>query len=253
MKNYKPKACGWCEKEFTPTAPRGTYCSDECRRARNCDRMRKYHAAIRERKQEAHRKSYEANKEAILKQEREREQNKKERIRKQKRKYYEANKEKCLERQHKYYRANRERLIKQRRERDAANADKIRARRRKYLEANREAINERIKKWRSNNPDKVGEATARRARAELEGNATPKLIEAKWEASDKTCILCGQPIDLDAKAPHPNSRTLEHLMPISRGGRHDMDNIDFAHYSCNASKRDKTLEEYREWGKQARR
>lgn len=47
------------------------------------------------------------------------------------------------------------------------------------------------------------------------------------------------------------SRTLEHLTPIARGGRHDIDNIGFAHYGCNASKQDKTLEEYRERRKQA--
>lgn len=250
-RNYKPKTCAWCGKEFTPTTPRGTYCSYQCRRARNRARMRKYHATIREREQESRRKYYKLNKEAILEQERERERNKKERTCERKRKYYEANKEKCLERQRKYYHANRERLIKQRREYDAINASKIRAYRRKYFETNREAINERIKKWRANNPDKVGEATARRARAELDGNATPQLIKAKWEASDKTCILCGNPIDPKVKAPNPNSRTLEHLTPIIRGGRHDMDNLDFAHYGCNASKRDKTLEEYRAWQQQA--
>ena len=27
----------------------------------------------------------------------------------------------------------------------------------------------------------------------------------------------------------------------------DLDNIDFAHYGCNAQKQDRTLEEYREW------
>lgn len=39
----------------------------------------------------------------------------------------------------------------------------------------------------------------------------------------------------------------EHLTPIARGGRHDLDNIDFTHYGCNAQKQDRTLEEYREW------
>jgi 5-methylcytosine-specific restriction endonuclease McrA len=85
---------------------------------------------------------------------------------------------------------------------------------------------------------------ARRAQAELEGSATPKLVEAKWEAGDKTCILCGQPIDPTLKAPHNMSRTIEHLTPIARGGKHDLDNIDFAHWGCNASKGTKTLEEY---------
>lgn len=49
------------------------------------------------------------------------------------------------------------------------------------------------------------------------------------------------------KAPHNMSRTIEHLTPIARGGRHDIDNIDFTHYGCNSSKGAKTLEEYREW------
>ncbi len=43
------------------------------------------------------------------------------------------------------------------------------------------------------------------------------------------------------------ARTIEHLTPIIRGGRHDLDNIDFAHRACNTRKRDKTLEEYRAW------
>lgn len=139
------------------------------------------------------------------------------RIREYKRKYYEANIRKILERERKRYKANRERICRQRRT------------------------------WRANNPDKVGAAEARRAKAELEGNATPKLIEAKWEEGDHACILCGEPIDPTLKAPHSASRTIEHLTPIARGGRHDIDNIDFAHYGCNAQKKDRTLEEYREW------
>ena len=77
-------------------------------------------------------------------------------------------------------------------------------------------------------------------------NATPELIKAKWEASDKTCCLCGLPIDRTLRPPHPDSYTLEHLTPITRGGRHDIDNIGFAHRGCNSSKGAKTLEEYME-------
>jgi 5-methylcytosine-specific restriction endonuclease McrA len=42
------------------------------------------------------------------------------------------------------------------------------------------------------------------------------------------------------------SRTIEHLTPITRGGRHDLDNIDFAHYGCNSSKGARTTEEHME-------
>ena len=43
------------------------------------------------------------------------------------------------------------------------------------------------------------------------------------------------------------SLTLEHLTPISRGGKHDLDNLGFSHRACNTSKGSKTLEEYRAW------
>ncbi len=172
-------------------------------------------------KRERSRSRYAANREEILTRNREYVKANKRRVREYKRKYYEANIRKILERERKRYKANSERICEQRRT------------------------------WRANNPDKVGAAEARRTQAELEGNATPKLIEAKRESGDKTCVLCGDPIDPTLKAPHNMSRTIEHLTPIARGGRHDLDNIAFAHYGCNARKQDRTLEEYREWLKQA--
>lgn len=211
--HFKPKACAWCGTEFVPTAPRSTYCTPECIKAKNRERMRKYHATN---KDSAH-------------------------------EYYTANKERILEKAREYRQANKERLHEHRRKYDKANRERIRERNRAWRNANKETANESTRRWRANNPDKVGAATARRAKAELEGNATPKLIEAKWEAGNKTCILCGEPINPTLKAPHNASRTIEHLTPIARGGRHDLDNIDFAHYGCNARKQDRTLEEYREW------
>lgn len=107
-----------------------------------------------------------------------------------------------------------------------------------------------MKRWAVRNPDKVAAYRARRAQAELEGNATRELIDAKWEASNKTCCLCGARIDDTLDSPHPMSRTLEHLTPIARGGTHNLDNIDFAHRACNTKKGPKTLDEYRDWVKQ---
>ena len=106
-----------------------------------------------------------------------------------------------------------------------------------------------MKQWAVRNPDKVAAFKVRRAQAELEGNATRELINTKWEASNKTCCLCGTRIDDTLDSPHPMSRTLEHLTPIARGGTHNLDNIDFAHRTCNNKKGSKTLDEYREWMK----
>ena len=109
-------------------------------------------------------------------------------------------------------------------------------RQREYYQANKEVFARLRRKWRANNPDAVSASAARRAHAELEGNATLELIEAKWQTSDKTYILCGKPIDDTVPLRQPASRTIEHLTPIARGGRHDLYNIAFAHWSCNSSK-----------------
>lgn len=243
MANYKPKACAWRETEFTPTAPRATYCTPECFKAKNRERMRKYHATHKD----ADREYYTASKERILERSREYRQANKEKINDYKRRHYHANRDHYVENMRKYYADNKGRLHEHRRKYDEANRERIRERDRAWRNANRETVNESIRRWRANNPDKVGAAAARRAKAELEGNTTPKLIETKREAGDKTCILCGEPIDPTLKAPHNKSHTIEHLTPMARGGRHDIDNIDFAHYGCNAQKQDGTPEEYREW------
>ena len=240
MANYKPKLCAWCGTEFTPNSARSKYCTPEhyedAHRKQALDHYyenrRKDPAAIRKRD----RAYYEANKERIRKQASKRYKANIEHIRKRDRAYRQANREKIQRQARAYYENNKARIL-----------EYSRAYSREWRTANPEREREQRRRWRANNPDKVGKATARRAQVELEGNATPELIQAKWEASNKTCILCGNPIDPTLPSRHPMSLTIEHLTPIARGGTHNINNLDFAHFSCNASKGAKTLEEYREW------
>lgn len=232
MANYKPKACKCCGAKFKPTSSRTAYCSTECRKAAKSKSDREYRQKNSDNIRKRKRKTYESNRDAILKQQKEYRQANKEAIRERKRKYAHEHRDATREYNRNYWRTN---------------AAYLNERQREYYQANKELFARRRHKWWANNPDAVGAAKARRARAELEGNATPELIKAKWEASDHTCILCGQPIDDTLPPRHPMSRTLEHVTPIARGGTNDIDNIDFAHHSCNSSKGAKTLEEYREW------
>lgn len=149
-----------------------------------------------------------------------------------------------------------------------SNPERAHALAKAYRQANRETEAARQRKWRQSpygaiaykdarrrwalrNPETAGEIRVRRAKAEAEGNATPALIQAKWEASSGTCCLCGESINPDLKSPDPMSLTVEHKVPIARGGRHDIDNIDFAHRVCNSSKGARTTEEYMERLKRA--
>ena len=59
-------------------------------------------------------------------------------------------------------------------------------------------------------------------------------------ATQTVCALCGRPVDFTLKYPHPMSATIDHIIPIARGGHpSDMDNLQLAHLTCNRQKADK--------------
>lgn len=52
------------------------------------------------------------------------------------------------------------------------------------------------------------------------------------------CVLCGEPIELDRDALTYSTRgpSVEHLLPRSRGGSDELDNLRPAHRSCNSAR-----------------
>ncbi|MGN1276826.1 MAG: HNH endonuclease [Floccifex sp.] len=54
------------------------------------------------------------------------------------------------------------------------------------------------------------------------------------------CGICGKPVDKKIKYPHPMSATIDHIIPIDRGGHpSDINNLQLAHFKCNRQKADK--------------
>ncbi|OLU40452.1 HNH endonuclease [Erysipelotrichaceae bacterium NYU-BL-E8] len=55
--------------------------------------------------------------------------------------------------------------------------------------------------------------------------------------SQNICALCGKPVDKSLKYPDPMSATIDHIIPIDRGGHPaDIDNLQLAHMKCNRDK-----------------
>jgi 5-methylcytosine-specific restriction endonuclease McrA len=65
---------------------------------------------------------------------------------------------------------------------------------------------------------------------------------AVFERDDWTCGICHEPVDRTLKYPDPGFASIDHIIPVSRGGSHTYDNVWCAHLRCNLSKRDKLLE-----------
>lgn len=136
----------------------------------------------------------------------------------------------CKKTQDKIYRINnkekeRSRLKKWRIE----NISKVKECIKNYVEGTRKANN----KWRSKNPDKVRE-WRRNYRALKKGNGGKVTAkEEKWvkEFYNYTCLKCGR------KEPEIKI-TIDHVIPLKKGGLHIISNLQTLCTSCNSSKRD---------------
>jgi len=61
--------------------------------------------------------------------------------------------------------------------------------------------------------------------------------------TQEICGICGMPVDFSYKAPHPLSATVDHIIPVSKGGHpYDLSNLQLAHRWCNRWKSDKTVD-----------
>ena len=57
------------------------------------------------------------------------------------------------------------------------------------------------------------------------------------------CAICNEPIDLTLKRTSSRGLTVDHWIPLSKGGSDDMSNLRPAHWNCNRKKSDKLPKE----------
>ena len=82
-----------------------------------------------------------------------------------------------------------------------------------------------------------------RRRARLNGATNgDKVLRATLIARDNgQCQLCGHTIDLTLTYPHPRSASIDHRIPISKGGEHSMANTQLSCLECNVRKSDRIV------------
>lgn len=91
--------------------------------------------------------------------------------------------------------------------------------------------------------------TCRHKRKKAEREKLQKIFATKsakfkqkiYFRDEGLCGVCGEPILLSHKYPHPESLTLDHIVPLSKGGAHSQYNIQLAHWTCNINKSDKLI------------
>lgn len=83
---------------------------------------------------------------------------------------------------------------------------------------------------------RTGKATRRaRKRAVAYETVRPHEVFAR---DAYRCGLCGKRCSSTATVPHPRAPTLDHIIPLSKGGEHTMRNVQCACFKCNVTKSD---------------
>jgi HNH endonuclease len=76
-------------------------------------------------------------------------------------------------------------------------------------------------------------------RARIQAARTGNVYRNTVYARDNyTCQLCHEPIDMTVDPQSNFAPSLDHIIPLARGGAHHMDNLQTAHRLCNSYKCD---------------
>jgi 5-methylcytosine-specific restriction endonuclease McrA len=118
-----------------------------------------------------------------------------------------------------------------------------------YREANREKRKQYLQQYYLANPDKVKERQCRYRRANPEIGAAcererlaRKTINGGSHTSDEWLALCEQYDNRCLACGKQKPLTVDHVVPISKGGSNDIANIQPLCKSCNSAKGTKIID-----------
>ncbi len=189
------------------------------------------------------------------------------------REWVRANPERAAEKDRQWREANRERLAASKRAYAVANAEREAARKNGWYQANRERIRSawasrtpeqragdvvRVERWRRANPERRAELARKYGRdhpEQVAANVERRRARMSMVPADLVllgdllveqefvCYLCGEGIDPACKFPAAASPSVDHVIPLSRGGTGLRENLRAAHLGCNCWKGTRLLEE----------
>lgn len=97
---------------------------------------------------------------------------------------------------------------------------------------------ERNGHWRQLYPAAAAAIDARRRMRMQAATVDPFAPRQVYERDGWVCQLCRLPIDPSIAWPDPRSPSVDHVVPLAKGGEHSMANAQAAHLGCNSRKCD---------------
>ncbi len=149
-----------------------------------------------------------------------------------------------------YYQTNREKIKNAVSQARKENPELDKLRKKIYHQKNAEKVRAKVQLWKKQNPEKVAKNNkifrkrhperiannAARRRKKIAQNGIFQILNKELKAIYASkCFYCGATESIE----------MDHVIPISRGGRHSIGNLVPACKTCNLSKRDKLLIEWK--------
>ncbi|WP_153301198.1 HNH endonuclease [Priestia flexa] len=66
-------------------------------------------------------------------------------------------------------------------------------------------------------------------------------IERLMKRDKGICYLCNESVDIKLDPNHDYYPSIEHVIPVAKGGTHSWDNVKLAHRKCNYLKSDEVI------------
>lgn len=146
--------------------------------------------------------------------------------------YYQRNRERILSYMVRYGAEHAEEARERARKWREVNPERFKASLRRYAQANKEQLKEKRREYREKNRDLI-RALNNRRKALKKNAPINDLTGAQWREIKALygyrCAYCGE---------KPKKLTMDHVIPLSKGGPHTASNIVPACGSCNSSKND---------------
>ena len=146
--------------------------------------------------------------------------------------WYQANMESVRERAKRWSRTHPDRKRSNDKEYYAKNTDKRRAQSQEWYQSNKERRREYKRLPEVRRRYQAHQARRRSLKKGSKGTVTAQQFKELCERYDNKCLACGKKVTL----------TMDHVIPLSKGGIHDISNIQPLCLSCNSSKYDKYID-----------
>ena len=156
-----------------------------------------------------------------------------ERLRQQDREYYRQNREQVRAGQKQYRLTHKEQVELQKKEWEKANPDKVKEIARKYRESHKEQRREYYNHYADEHPGWLASVVhRRRTLVKGGGNFTDNEWKQLCQKYSCRCLACGEKKPL----------TVDHVIPLSKGGTNTIENIQPLCKSCNSKKNNKAVD-----------